>query len=114
MKIFLDSHSYNIWLGLFLNQILLLLVVFLGFKNFQAPFAEGIVVVVDTGSIDIVAEDTEVVDIVVVDIEQDDTEAALVQLTFSHHFSSSRYPPSFPAAAKVLCILFLLNFHMLS
>ena len=62
---------------------------------------EGIIVVEDTDYVGIVVED-----IVVVDIAQVDTEVALVQLAFVHHFSSGRYPSFSLAAAKVLCILF--------
>ena len=102
----MSSHSYNIWIVLFLDQILLLLVVVLSLKNFHPPFAEGIVVVVDTDFVDNVAEDTVVVEIVMMDIEQDDTEVALIQLAYAHHFWSSRYPSSFPAVMEVLYIIF--------
>ena len=71
-------------------------------SKISTPFVEGIVVVVDTDFAGIAAKDIVVVDIVVVDIEQADTEAVLVHLAFSHHFSSSRYPPSFLAVDKVL------------
>ena len=57
-------------------------------RKFPPPFADGIVDVVDTGSIDIV-----VFEIVVMDIKQVDTEVALIQLASSHHSSLSRYPP---------------------
>ena len=83
---FLDSHSYNIWLGLFLNQILLFLVVVFGLESFHPPFVKGIIVVVDIDFVGIAVEGTVVVDIVVVDIEQDDTEDTLIQLAYAHNF----------------------------
>ena len=66
------------------------------------PFAEGIVAVVDTNFVDIVAKDIVVVDITVLDIELDHTKVALIQLAYARHFSSSGYPPSFLVAAEVL------------
>ena len=81
----------------------------LGLENFHPTFAEGIVAVAVTGSAGIVVEGNKVVDIMVVDIEQADTEPGLVQLAYAHHFSSSGYPPSFPAAAEVLCSIFRLG-----
>ena len=96
-------HNNNIWLGLFLDQILLLLVVVLSLKNFCPPLAEGIVVVEDTDSVDIGAKDIVVVDIVLVDIEQADTEVVLIQLAFVHDFSLIRYSSFSLAAAEVLC-----------
>ena len=61
------------------------------------PFAKGIVVVEDTDSAGIAIED-----IVVVYTALDDTEAALVQLAFAHHFSLSRYPSFFLTVVEVL------------
>ena len=69
-------------------------------------FAEGIAIVLDIDYDGIVVEDIAVVDIEVVGIEQDDTEAALIPLASSHHFSSSRFPLYFLAAAEVLCNIF--------
>ena len=69
----LDVHSYNIWLGVFLDQILLLLVVVLGLENFNPPVSEGIVIVVDIDFAGISVEG-----IVVIDNEQDDTEVVLI------------------------------------
>ena len=66
-KSVLVVHSYNIWL--FLDQILLLLIVFLDLENFHPPLAKGIASVGDTDSNDIALEDIEVVEIVLVDIE---------------------------------------------
>ena len=72
-------HNYNIWLGIFLNQIFLLLVVFLCLENFHTPpLAEGSVAMADTNSVDIAVEDTLVVEIALVDIEEDDTKDLLI------------------------------------
>ena len=54
---------------------------------------------VDIDFVVIVDNDIVFGDITVMDIEQADTEPALLQLASSHHFSSSMYPPSFPAAS---------------
>ena len=60
----------------------------------------------DTGSFDTVAQGIMVVVISVVDIEQAGIGDAIIQLAYSRQFSSSRYPPSFPAATEVLCSIF--------
>ena len=44
-----------------------------------------------------------VVEIVLVDIDEDGAELALVYLTFSHNYSSSRYPSSSLGAAEMIC-----------
>ena len=49
-------------------------------RKFPPPFVEGIVVVVDIGSVDIVVEDIVFVDITLVDIDQDDTEVCSFSL----------------------------------
>ena len=72
-------------------------------ENLHPPFTKGIVVVVDTDSVDIVAEDIVVVEIVLVDIEQVDIEVALIQLASAHHSSSSRYPSFSLAEVELLC-----------
>ena len=64
----------------------------------------GIVVVEDTDSVGISIEGVFIVDIV-----QANTEAALVHLASSHHFSLSRYPSSFLGVVEMLCSLFIMT-----
>ena len=93
----LDSHNYSVQLGLFLDQIILLVTV-LDLLISHPPFVEGIVVVEDTGLIDIAVED-----IVVVDTAQAETEAMLIQLALVTNSSLGRYSSFSLGATEVLC-----------
>ena len=74
-------------------------------QKFPPPQVGSIFAVVNTDFVEIADEDIMVVEIVLVDIEQANTKAALVQVVYAHHSSSSRYPPSFLAVVEVLCII---------